>query len=126
MRKRIVGLVAMSAAAVLGIANTAYAHECYIANRSAQGNAGATHSSNWITVTVEEFVNSPDFPPGVDPDCFLDYWLSNGGPEGFTVRGDKTIGEGSANPNLGDGKGLDHIEEAFGPLFGEALGACAE
>jgi len=76
-------------------------------------------------VTVADFVNSPDFPPGVDPDCFLDYWSSNGGPDSFTVRSDKTIGEGSANPNLGNGKGVDHIEDAFGALLGAGLEACA-
>jgi len=75
-------------------------------------------------VTVQEFANGPDFPPGVDPDCFVEFWLSNGGPEGFTVRSDKIIGEDSANPNLGNGKGLDHIEEAFGALLGAAVAAC--
>ena len=118
-------LAVVTAAIVLGTTGTAYAHECYIANRSAQGNASATHSDRWITVTVADFVHSPDFPPGVDPDCFLDYWLSNGGPESFTIRSDKTIGEGSANPNLGNGKGVDHIEDAFGALLGAGLEACA-
>ena len=124
MRKRFVTVLAMSAVAVLGTSGTAYAHECYIANRSAQGNAGATHSSRWITSSVEDFAHSPDFPPGVDPDCFVNYWLSHGGPESFTVRSDKTIGEGSANPNLANGKGLEHIEDAFGGLLGEAAEAC--
>ena len=98
--------------------------EVDIANRSAQGNAGATNSQNWITSSVVDFANSPDFPPGVDPECFVEFWLDNGGPESFTIRSDKTIGEDSANPNLGDGTGLDHIEDAFGPLLGAALGAC--
>lgn len=126
MRGRKVALAAATAALALGTSSTAWAHECYIANRSDQGNLGATHSSRWVTVTVEDFVNSEEFPPGVDPDCFLAYWLGHGGPEGFTVRSDKTIGEGSANPNLADGKGLEHIEEAYGALFGAALEACAE
>jgi hypothetical protein len=118
-------LAVATAAIVLGTTGTAYAHECYIANRSAQGNASATHSDRWITVTVADFVNSPDFPPGVDPDCFLDFWSSNGGPDSFTIRSDKTIGEGSANPNLGNGSGLDHIEDAYGALLGAGLEACA-
>ena len=75
-------------------------------------------------LSVVDFANSPDFPPGVDPECFVEFWLDNGGPESFTIRSDKTIGEDSANPNLGDGTGLDHIEDAFGPLLGAALGAC--
>jgi hypothetical protein len=86
VRNRFMKLAAVTAAVVVGTSGTAYAHECFIANRSAQGNASATHSDRWVTVTVEGFVNSPDFPPGVDPDCFLDYWLSHGGPASFTVR----------------------------------------
>ena len=125
MRKRFVTVLAMSVIAVLATSGTAYARDCYIANRSTQGNAGATHSSRWITSSVEDFAHSPDFPPGVDPDCFVDYWLSNGGPESFTVRSDKVIGEDSANPNLANGKGLEHIEESFGALLGEAIGACS-
>jgi hypothetical protein len=125
MRKRFVAVLAMSVAAVLATSSTAYTRDCYIASRSTQGNAGATHSSRWITSSVVDFANSPDFPPGVDPGCFVDYWLTNGGPESFTVRSDKVIGENSANPNLANGKGLEHIEESFGALFGAALEACA-
>jgi hypothetical protein len=125
MPRRFLASVALAAAAVLMMASTAFAHECFIANRSAQGNANVTHSDRWVTVSVADFANSPDFPPGVDPDCFIAYWSSHGGPASFTVRSDKTIGEGSQNPNLGNGRGLDHIEDAYGPLFGAALGSCA-
>jgi|GEM_PF-6597048 len=126
MRKQIVAIAAMSAALIIGLASPASALDCFIASRSETGNANATHSARWITVTVQEFASSPDFPAGVDPGCFIDYWLSHGGPEAFTVRSDKVIGEGTSNPNLGNGKGLDHIEEAFGALLGAALAACAE
>ena len=125
MRKSSLAIAAVAAAAVIGAGTPAFAHECYIANRSAQGNAGATHSGNWVTETVAGFAHSPDFPPGVDPDCFVAYWGSHGGPDSFTVRTDKTIGEGSSNPNLANGSGLEHIEDAWGALLGESLGACA-
>lgn len=125
MRKRSLVLASFTAAAVLGASAPAYAHECFIENRSERGNAGATNSKVWETGTVEDFANSPDFPPGVDPECFVDYWLGNGGPEGFTFRIDKTIGAGSSNPNLGNGKGLEHIEAAYGELFFGALSFCA-
>jgi hypothetical protein len=121
-----VTVAAMSAALVVGFASPASALDCYIASRSENGNANATHSARWITVTVEGFASSPEFPPGVDPDCFVEFWLSNGGPEAFTVRSDKVIGEGSSNPNLGNGKGLEHIEVAFEALLGAAFGACAQ
>ena len=125
MPRRFLASVALAAAAVLMMASTAFAHECFIVNRSAQGDANVTHSSNWATLSVAGFANSPGFPPGVDPDCFIAYWSSHGGPDSITVRIDKTIGEGSQNPNLGNGSGLDHIEDAYGTLLGAALGACA-
>ena len=34
-------------------ASSAFAHECYNASRSAQGNTGAQHSDNWFNLTVE-------------------------------------------------------------------------
>jgi hypothetical protein len=125
MRKLNLALASAAGAVVLGISTAASAHECFIANRSDHGNANATHSANWTTVTVDGFAHSPDFPPGVDPDCFVAYWTAHGGPASFTVRSDTTIGEGSANPNLGNGKGLDHIEDAYGALTDAAFGACA-
>jgi len=128
MKRQLMAIAGMSAALVLGTAGVASAHECYVKNRSAQGNAAAgANSPVWETITVAGFVNSPDFAvefPGVDPACWLDYWSSHGGPDSFTVRIDKTIGEGSSNPNLANGKGLEHIEEAYGPLAGEAASAC--
>ena len=124
MPRRFLTSIALATVALLVMASSVFAHECFIANRSAQGDANVTHSSNWATLSVAGFANSPGFPPGVDPECFIDYWTSHGGPEGFTVRIDKTIGEGSKNPNLGNGKGLDHIESAYGALLGASLEAC--
>ena len=124
MPRRFFASVVLATAAVLVMASSAFAHECFIANRSAQGNANVTHSSRWVTLNVAGFAHSPDFPPTVDPECFIDYWTSHGGPEGFTVRIDKTIGGGSHNPNLGNGSGLDHIEDAYGALLGAGLAAC--
>src|SRR5512132_2131398 len=109
MPRRFLASLALAVAALLVMTSTAFGHECFIVNRSAQGNANATHSSRWATFSVADFAHSPDFPPGVDPDCFIAYWSSHGGPDAFTLRTDKTIGEGSNNPNLANGKGLDHI-----------------
>ena len=33
---------------------------------------------------------------------------------GWVVNGKLTIGEGSSNPNLTDGRGLDHLSIAYG------------
>ena len=40
-------------------------------------------------------------------------------PLSWVTRGDKTIGDGSANPNLADGRGLDHLAD----LVGQEVGA---
>ena len=125
MPRRFLASVALATAAVLVMASTAFAHDCFIVNRSANGDLNATHSSRWATESLVGFAHSPGFPPGVDPDCFIAFWSSHGGPSTFTVRTDKVIGEGSQNPNLANGKGLDHIEDAYGPLLGAAIGACS-
>jgi hypothetical protein len=41
------------------------------------------------------------------------------------VRSNKVIAEDSSNPNLADHKGLDHIDDSFGPLIASSLAACA-
>ena len=124
--KRISTVLAASVAALVFTgAGTAFAGDCFIASRSDQGDAAATHSSRWVSVSVDAFAHSPDFPSGFDPDCFVEEWLGNGGPAAFTTRSNKVIGEGSSNPNLADGRGLDHIEDAYGALFGASLQACA-
>ncbi|MEV6110337.1 hypothetical protein AB0M28_37395 [Streptomyces sp. NPDC051940] len=124
MLRRAVAAGAMAAALTLGAGGTAWAHECFNASRSDQGNAGAANSQRWFTATVEGFVYSPDFPPDVDKECFLAYWRANGGPESFTIFTGHTLTEGSSNPNLADGRGIDHIEDAYGGLLGAGFGAC--
>lgn len=121
--KRIGIIVAGVAAGALLFGNAASAHECFIANRSDQGNAMALNSGRWTTLTPEDIFMFA--PPGTDQACFVAYWLSHGGPASLTVRSDKTIGEGSANPNLANGKGLEHAEDVFGALFGAAVEACS-
>lgn len=120
MRRMLVGLLlaasltAVSAPAVLG-------HECYIANRSAQGDAGALHSSRWASITLADifgfihfFVGGPALTPS-QISWAVDTAVAQGLPaDGWVTRADKTIGEGSSNPNLADGMGLDHLADAYG------------
>lgn len=120
MRRLLIGLAlagslsTVAAPAVLG-------HECFIANRSAQGDAGALHSSRWTRDTLADifgFVNQ--FVGGRALTADQITWAVNtavaaGLPvDGWVVRSDKTVGEGSANPNLANGKGLDHLADAYG------------
>ncbi|HEX6355397.1 hypothetical protein [Actinophytocola sp.] len=123
MRKILMTGVATLASLLL-FAGTASAHECFIDNRSDQGDAKAgTNSTVWTILTAQDIAGFA--PPGTDQACFAAFWLANGGPESVTVRSDKTIGAGSANPNLADGQGLEHAEDVFGALFGAAVEACS-
>jgi hypothetical protein len=132
MRRMLVGLVlavslsAAGAPAVLG-------HECYIANRSAQGDAGALNSSAWAPITLADifgFIHLIVGGPALTPSQIawaVDTAVAQGLPaDGWVIRSDITIGEGSSNPNLADGKGLDHLADAYGPqivaIYFAALG----
>jgi len=120
MRRILIGLVlagslsAAAAPAVLG-------HECFIANRSAQGDAGALHSGSWTRLPlgaifgfINQFVGGPALTSS-QITWAVNEAVAEGLPaDGWVVRSDKTIGEGSSNPNLANGKGLDHLADAFG------------
>jgi hypothetical protein len=43
---------------------------------------------------------------------------TTGFPESWVTRTDKTIGEGSSNPNLANLKGLDHLADLYGEQVG--------
>ena len=104
-----------------GTATVALGHECFIANRSVQGDAGATNSKVWQRITLADifgFINGIVGGPALSPaqvDWAVTEAVSEGLPAvGWVVSGLKTIGEGSSNPNLADGKGLDHLADAYG------------
>ena len=110
------GLLAVAAPAVLG-------HECTIASRSAQGDDGALHSSRWFRLGLADvfgFIHTvvPGNARPLTEDeiaVAVEMAIDAGLPaDGWVIRSDKTIGEGSGNKNLGDGKGLDHLAQSVG------------
>jgi hypothetical protein len=131
-------LVRAAAGAILVLAiaaSTVSAHECFVANRSAQGNLGASHSGEWFTLTLHQIFSEtegfglPDLTDG-QVDWAVGRASDLGVPASFTIRTDKTIGEDAAaftkNGKGADGKGIDHLVDAYGAtLVGvvfEALG----
>jgi hypothetical protein len=119
----------------IGIASApaVLAHECTIVSRSDQGDAGALHSSSWVRLTLADifgFINQVVGGPALTAGQIswaVNEAVSQGLPEnGWVVRSNKTIGEGSANPNLANGKGLDHLADVVGPqlvgIYFAALG----
>jgi len=120
MRRLLVSL-ALVGTLLTAAAPTVLGHECYIANRSAAGDAGALHSGAWTRITLADvfsFVNQFVGGPALSPSQIT--WavgaaVASGTPaDGWVVRADKTIGEGSANPNLANGKGVDHLADTYG------------
>ena len=110
-----------------------FAHECFIVSRSDQGDAGALHSKAWVRLTLTDvfgFINTVVGGPALTPGQIT--WavgeaVAEGLPaNGWVVRSNKTIGEGSSNPNLANGKGLDHLADVYGAqivgIYFQALG----
>ena len=121
MRRVIVSLM-LAASVTVVAAPAVFAHECVIASRSAQGDIGAQHSSRWATLSLADvfgFINGEVGGPALTAGQItwaVNEAIAEGLPaEGWTTRTDKTIGEGSSNPNLADGKGLDHLADSVGP-----------
>ena len=125
--RRVLFSLALAASISAVAAPAVLAHECTIASRSAQGDAGALHSANWMRLGLADVFG------------FIHLEIGNGAPpltqdqitwavgeaiaeglpaDGWVTRADKTIGEGSKNPNLANGKGLDHLADSVGPQIG--------
>ncbi|GAA1808977.1 hypothetical protein [Agromyces neolithicus] len=120
---------ALAAAAVLGTGAAAYAHECYNANRSENGNAGADHAEGWLTVHIAELTLGLSEE---DASCVLDAYAETGSPTSFTIKVKGANGSGGTiganNPNneakAADGKGIDEIFAAHGASIVGSFEAC--
>jgi hypothetical protein len=132
MRRLLAGL-ALSGAMLTVAAPIALGHECVISNRSDQGNAAAQSSAKWVQLGLADvfgFIHEVVGGPALTPDQIewaVGEAVSQGLPEaGWTTRSDLTIGGGSANPNLTDGRGLDHLSLVHGEqivgIYFQALG----
>jgi hypothetical protein len=132
MRRLLAGL-ALSGAMLTVAAPIALGHECVISNRSAQGDAAAQHSSKWVQLdlaTIFGFIGAEVGGPDLSPsqiEWAVGEAVSQGLPEaGWTTRSDTVIGAGSTNPNLADGRGLDHLVPMVGDqivgIYFQALG----
>ena len=120
--RRTATALAMAVTLMAGTATAVLGHECFIASRSAQGDIGATHSARWVNLTLADifgFINTIVGGPALSAgqiNWAVGEAVSQGLPAGgWVVRSDKTIGEGSQNPNLANGKGLDHLADVYGP-----------
>ena len=123
MHRRYVSAFAGALVVLAIMASTVSAHECFVVNRSAQGNAGASHSGEWFTLTLDQLFSEtenfglPDLTAS-QVDWAVASALEAGVPASFTIRTDKTIGEHAAaftkNGHATDGKGIDHFIDVYG------------
>lgn len=119
--RRALASLALAGTLLTVAAPAALGHECVIASRSSTGDAGALHSNRWVQLTltdifgfIHEIVGGPALSPS-QVTWAVDTAVAAGLPaDGWVVRGDKTVGEGSSNPNLANGKGLDHLADVYG------------
>ncbi|WP_353816010.1 hypothetical protein [Agromyces sp. SYSU T00266] len=120
--------IGLAAALTLGSGAAAYAHECYNANRSEKGNAGASNSQAWLTVYFEELTFGLE---EADAECVTDAYASTGAPMSFTIHvkganGNDGVVAGN-NPHeakAADGKGIDEIFAAHGADLFYAFDSC--
>lgn len=118
IRKTLVTL-ALTAGMVGGTAGIASAHECFVAQRSAQGNAAATNSANWYDLQLSELFSHAHYFLGGEPLTeaqianALELAAEAGVPSSFTVFEKFTIPKGPGGGPT-DGKGIDHFFTGYG------------
>ena len=132
---RAMGALALSGMLVAGSGVGAWAHECFNASRSEQGNASAgSHSQAWVTVAIADLI-AGDVAGGLyseeDGACIYEAYSATGSPLTFTLmvkgaRGsDGVIGAKNKNEWLhSDGKGIDHLFDAYGGAIIGSFEAC--
>jgi hypothetical protein len=133
-RRLVVG-AALAGGLVLGSGTAAWAHECYNASRSDQGNAMAgSHSQAWFTLVVSEAIQG-DADLGLitqeQADCIMAAYAGSGAPSSFTFMVKGAHGQDGLiaghNPNHGlmaDGKGIDHAFMAYGDAIFGSYASC--
>ena len=83
------GALALSGMLVAGSGVGAWAHECFNASRSEQGNASAgSHSQAWVTVAIADLI-AGDVAGGLyseeDGACIYEAYSATGSPLTFTL-----------------------------------------
>lgn len=135
MFRRAAVVAGTAGVALLMSTGSAFAHDCYIANRSDQGDAGASSSQAWYTVDIQAELLQPLVDTGFwtqqQDDCVVATATALGADLTFTthVKGANGLDGviGSANPNEGwgsDGKGIDEVDETILPLLVQAADTC--
>lgn len=110
----------LTAVLVLGSGATAYAHECFIPERSDKGNANAAKSQQWIPLADIVMMFEPEAA-----ECLIPALEEQGVDTSILLFGHHTLGENRASGDwMADGSGVDHLFAAYGAQIGAAFDAC--
>ena len=127
----------LALAAVIGLVPLASvaAHDCFVVNRSANGDAHAAGSQAWTSFTLTDLYQEteqfgfPDLTPA-QVDYAVALATSLGVPASVTTRADKTLLESASGWQKGDhatdGKGVDHFFDVYGDRIIGALFAALQ
>jgi len=121
--RRIATVLVLAGVLIAGPAGAALAHECIVANRSAQGSEKASSSENWFHVTTDDLIVFITEDPSLVPllsDTYRAAVAEAGLPTSFAIFEHHTIGfkgpdKDIATPGYGershgnDGQGIDHV-----------------
>jgi hypothetical protein len=137
MRYRLAAVATVIVAA-LAVAGSAFGFDCIRVSSSLQGLQQSTKSGNWLLFDFssadaiqQTFANLGDELTDEEAECFADLYAESGEPLYFA------LGIGVAGPNgvlawnnhnaaLGDGKGIDQIEQTgILEVFEQAEEECA-
>lgn len=123
MKKTVATLVMTGALSLIGTA--AFAHECFVVNRSATSTEKVTKSGQWAMMTVDEelFASAPVPLTDWQIQYALAHYVAAGGQTTLAIfEGGKTIPAGRGFVGGSDGTGIDHLFHEEGLLF-QALAA---
>ena len=128
------GTAAALTALTVTAGGSAWAHECFNASRSAQGNAAVgAHSAAWQMVSLDTVLTVFLSQSRTVADCVEPLAAAAGVPSSFVFGGKQAQGSDGViaenNPNFAakglasDGHGIDHAADVYGPaIFGLILG----
>ena len=132
---RAAAVIGATVALTVGLSSTAWAHECFVANRSAQGNASVSaHSAAWSTITPEILFGQLGVEDGAALDCAVAAWKATSRSAALCRRrreagrrpgrGDRGNNPNNASGKDADGKGIDHGPDVYGAAIGQIVGSC--